>query len=68
MAYINPGRGEEVVVFEPGWPCYIDMVQYAGGVYRAAPLTQVENRFTFDASEFAKLVNEKTKVVVLNNA
>lgn len=38
MAYINPGQAEEVIVFEPCWPSYIDMIQYAGGVYRPAPL------------------------------
>ena len=26
LGYINPGEGEEVVVFEPCWPSYIDMI------------------------------------------
>lgn len=38
LGFINPGQGEEVVVFEPGWPSYIDMIQFAGGVYKPAPL------------------------------
>ena len=34
FAYVNPDEGEEVLAFEPGWPCYIDFVQFAGGVYK----------------------------------
>ncbi len=68
IAYINPGQGEEVVVFEPCWPSYIDMVQYAGGVYRPAPIQQRGDGWIFDAEEFRKVINPKTKLVILNNA
>jgi methionine aminotransferase len=67
-AYINPGAGEEVIVFEPAWPCYIDMIQYAGGVYRPVELRQNGNKFEFDIELFKNSINSKTRIFILNNA
>jgi aspartate/methionine/tyrosine aminotransferase len=47
-ALINPGQGEEVLVFEPGWPCYIDFIQYAGGVYRPLALEMRDGQWHFN--------------------
>lgn len=68
MALINPGNNEEVALFEPCWPCYIDHVQYAGGVYRSIPLVLEDGVWRFDADLFKKSLNENTKVFILNNA
>ena len=67
LAYVNPG--EEVVVFEPAWSCYIDMVQLAGGVYRPSPLDLgSDGKWHFNADKFQETLSLKTKVVILNNA
>ena len=49
FAYVNPGVGEEVLAFEPGWPCYIDFVQFAGGVYKPLNLKLRDGKWHFDA-------------------
>lgn len=48
QALINPGVGEEVLVFEPGWPCYADFIQYAGGVYKPLSLELREGEWHFN--------------------
>ncbi|MFN2233169.1 MAG: pyridoxal phosphate-dependent aminotransferase, partial [Anaerolineales bacterium] len=66
LALIEPGKGDEVIYPDPGFPTYSAMVEIAGGVQRPVPLLE-ENSFSFDLHEFDKLVNEKTKLVVLNS-
>ena len=66
VAYLNPG--DEVLVFEPGWPCYYDMVQYAGGVCRGVPLTLAQDKWLFDSVAFENKITQLTKVVIINNA
>ena len=38
MTMIKPGQQEEVVVFEPSYPCYYDHITYANGVVKGAAL------------------------------
>lgn len=66
LALIEPGRGDEVIYPDPGFPTYLAMIEVAGGVPRPVPLLE-ENSFSFDLDAFDALVNEKTKLVVLNS-
>ena len=66
LALIEPGRGDEVIYPDPGFPTYWAMIDIAGGVPRPVSLLE-ENSFSFDLNAFDKLVNEKTKLVVLNS-
>jgi len=66
LALIEPGRGDEVIYPDPGFPTYWAMIDIAGGVPRPVPLLE-ENSFSFDLDAFDDLVNEKTKLVVLNS-
>jgi aspartate/methionine/tyrosine aminotransferase len=66
LALIEPGNGDEVIYPDPGFPTYSAMVEIAGGVQCPVSLLE-ENSFSFDLDEFDKLVNEKTKLVVLNS-
>ena len=66
LALVEPGRGDEVIYPDPGFPTYPAMVDIAGGVPRPVPLLE-ENSFSFDLDAFDTLVNEKTKLVVLNS-
>lgn len=66
MGLVNPG--EEVAVFEPCWPCYIDHIQYCGGVYRPIELKLTNGNWEFDPVMFEAALNEKTKIVIFNNA
>lgn len=66
LALIEPGRGDEIIYPDPGFPTYWAMIDIAGGVPRPVPLVE-ENNFSFDLDAFDALVNEKTKLVVLNS-
>jgi aspartate/methionine/tyrosine aminotransferase len=66
LALIEPGRGDEVIFPDPGFPTYRAMVEIAGGVPRPVPLVE-ENNFSFDLAAFDALVSERTRLVVLNS-
>ena len=64
LALIEPG--DEVIYPNPGFPTYEAMIKVAGGVPVAVPLLE-ENQFSFDLAAFDKLINEKTKLIILNS-
>lgn len=64
MALIEPG--DEVIYPNPGFPTYEAMIKVAGGVAVAVPLLE-ENNFSFDLATFDKLINERTKLIILNS-
>ena len=59
-------EGDEVVYPDPGFPIYESMVNYVGGKAIPCPIRQ-ENGFRLDPDELATLVNERTKLVILNS-
>jgi aspartate/methionine/tyrosine aminotransferase len=64
IALVN--AGEEVVYPNPGFPIYESMINFMGGVAVPMPLRE-EKGFSFDPDEFASLVNENTKLIILNS-
>jgi len=64
MALINPG--DEVVYPNPGFPTYEAMIGIAGGIPVPVPLVE-SNSFSFDLKTFDRLVNERTRLIVLNS-
>ena len=64
LALVEPG--DEVIYPNPGFPTYEAMIKVAGGVPVPVPLLE-ENNFSFDLEAFDKLVNEKTKLIILNS-
>ncbi len=64
LALIEPG--DEVIYPNPGFPTYEAMIQVAGGVPVAVPLLE-QNQFSFDLDAFDELINEKTKLIILNS-
>ncbi|MCG3139748.1 MAG: Aspartate aminotransferase [Anaerolineae bacterium] len=58
--------GSEVVTPNPAFPIYESMIRFTGGVPRFYRLRE-ENNFRFDPQEFRSLVNEKTKLIILNS-
>ena len=59
-------RGDEVIYPNPGFPIYESMVEFLGA--KPVPLRLREERdFTFDLDEFASLVTDKTRFVILNS-
>jgi aspartate/methionine/tyrosine aminotransferase len=64
LALVQPG--DEVIYPNPGFPTYEAMIKVAGGIPVAVPLLE-ENSFSFDVAAFDKLINEKTKLIILNS-
>ena len=58
--------GDEVIYPDPGFPTYEAMIGVAGGTPRAVPLLE-ENNFSFDLDTFDRLINERTKLIILNS-
>ena len=59
-------KGDEVIYPNPGFPIYESMIEYVGG--RAVPIPLREERdFCFDVKEFASLINDRTRLIILNS-
>jgi aspartate aminotransferase len=58
--------GDEVIYPNPGFPIYESMIEYVGG--RAVPILLREERdFSLDVKELAALINDRTKLIILNS-
>src|SRR5260370_8958773 len=58
--------GDEVIYPNPGFPIYESMIHYVGGT--AVPIHLKEERdFSLDVSELASLINDRTKLIILNS-
>ena len=64
LALVNPG--EEVIYPDPGFPTYEAMIRVTGGVGRPAPLLE-SNGFSIDRDSLARLVNARTRLIILNS-
>jgi aspartate/methionine/tyrosine aminotransferase len=64
LALIEPG--DEVIYPDPGFPTYEAMLLVAGGVPRPVPLLESKS-FSFDLDAFDRLVNDKTRMIILNS-
>ena len=64
LALIN--EGDEVIYPNPGFPIYESMIRYVGG--RAVPIHLREERdFSLDVDELAHLINDRTRLIILNS-
>jgi aspartate/methionine/tyrosine aminotransferase len=58
--------GDEVIYPNPGFPIYESMIDYVGG--RPIPIQLREDRdFGLDVTELASLINDKTRLIILNS-
>jgi aspartate/methionine/tyrosine aminotransferase len=63
LGLIEPG--DEVVVFQPMYDCYLPMIRRGGGVPRFVDLRPP--RWTFDPDELRAAFSPRTKLVLLND-
>jgi len=64
LALIEPG--DEVIYPNPGFPTYEAMIRLAGGIPVPVPLLE-ESGFSFDLEAFNHLVNQRTRLIILNS-
>ncbi|PYL23751.1 MAG: aspartate aminotransferase, partial [Verrucomicrobia bacterium] len=59
-------EGDEVIYPNPGFPIYESMINYVGA--KAVPIRlREELDFRLDANELAALINNRTKLIILNS-
>jgi aspartate aminotransferase len=64
LALIEPS--DEVLYPDPGFPTYQAMIEVAGGKAVAVPLDE-ESDFSFDIQAFDRLINDRTRLIILNS-
>jgi N-succinyldiaminopimelate aminotransferase len=65
QAFVNPG--DEVVIFEPTFPMYLDHIQFAGGKLKTVPLTvDADGEWVFDPEILKSALSDKTTLLILN--
>ena len=58
--------GAEIIYPDPGFPIYQSMINYTGAKAVAYNLINNKN-FKIDANKILELINEKTRLLILNN-
>lgn len=59
-------QGDEVIYPDPGFPTYSAVIGVAGGVPIPVPLSE-DKGFSFDLETFDHLVNDRTRLIILNS-
>lgn len=62
-AFIN--KGDEVIVFEPAYDCYIPAIEVHGGV--AKPIALEYPNFTINWNTVKSTLSDKTKMIIINS-
>jgi aspartate/methionine/tyrosine aminotransferase len=59
-------EGDEIIFPNPGFPIYESMINYVGA--KAVPIRlREELDFRLDVDEFASLINDRTKLIIVNS-
>jgi aspartate/methionine/tyrosine aminotransferase len=67
MAILMFGRpGVEIMYPDPGFPIYRSMIEFTGATPVPVPIRE-ENGFAFSAEETLGLVNDKTRLIIVNS-
>ena len=64
MLFGEPGA--EIIYPEPGFPIYESMINYSGAKAVSMYLSD-KNNFSFNCKEVLSLINDKTRLLILNN-
>ncbi|MEM4971136.1 MAG: aminotransferase class I/II-fold pyridoxal phosphate-dependent enzyme, partial [Sulfolobales archaeon] len=66
-SYISPG--DEVIIPEPSYPAYGEVVRFLGGIPRYVPLEfrDPSSGFQLDIEKLESMIGKRTKMIVLNN-
>jgi aspartate/methionine/tyrosine aminotransferase len=64
LALINPG--DDVIIEDPCFPSYRQLIHYLGGNAISVPL-RAKNNFRWDKDEFEKAITPRTKAILINS-
>ena len=64
-AYVN--EGDEVAMFDPQFPLYLDHIRICNGVVRSIPLEYKDGNWTFDIEKVRSTLTKNTKIFIFNN-
>ncbi len=64
LAYGEPGA--EIIYPNPGFPIYESVIKFSGAMPVAAPLLE-EKDFSLDIDELQSLVNDNTRLIIINS-
>jgi len=64
LSLVDPG--EKIIVPDPGFLAYIPMVETVSATPVSLPLRE-ENGFEFDPGELERLIDQRTKVIIINS-
>ncbi|MBY0572497.1 MAG: aminotransferase class I/II-fold pyridoxal phosphate-dependent enzyme [Undibacterium sp.] len=59
--------GDEVIVIEPAYDCYLPAIQLAGGIPVLVSMQYSEGRFSIDWAQIGRQINAKTKLLIINS-
>ncbi len=62
-AFVN--KGDEVIVFEPCYDCYIPAIEVNGGIVK--PITLTYPNFTINWEQVKQTITLKTKLIIINS-
>ena len=57
-------EGDEVIIFEPAYDCYVPAIELAGGIPVYVSLKAPD--YTIDWQKVRNVVNHKTKMIIIN--
>ncbi len=61
---IDPG--DEVIISDPGYPCYSNFIMFFGGKPIFLPVKE-EHHFNFESDQLKQAISSKTKALILNS-
>jgi aspartate/methionine/tyrosine aminotransferase len=59
-------KGDEAIFPDPGFPIYQSMIDFSGATAVPIPLRE-EKQFRLDVDELASLINDRTKLLIINS-
>ncbi|MFX0099345.1 MAG: pyridoxal phosphate-dependent aminotransferase [Candidatus Hodarchaeota archaeon] len=58
--------GDEIVITDPGYPCYANFIKFFGGIPKLLKIHEDE-KFDFNPDRLKEVVTPKTKMLILNS-
>lgn len=59
-------KGDEVIITDPGYACYKNMIEFVSGVPVSLPVYDDEG-YAIDPDRLKKLITKKTKAIIINS-